>query len=158
MKRGQETNHIRKQEAGTQDTHDRGLSISHLILTSCLMNCCIISVLHLQAVTLLSSSRSHKNLLFTLSTLCYNERICLIHYSTLQKHVSTFEPLKLPQRKHKYADRVSRTGAPKYFFIVAPSNIQSQMRLKWSHFRALHRALACDQNGHICTHFLRVCE
>ncbi len=27
MKRGQETNHIRKQEAGTQDTHDRGLTI-----------------------------------------------------------------------------------------------------------------------------------
>ncbi len=26
MKRGQETNHIRKQEAGTQDTHDRGLT------------------------------------------------------------------------------------------------------------------------------------
>ncbi len=25
-KRGQETNHIRKQEAGTQDTHDRGLT------------------------------------------------------------------------------------------------------------------------------------
>ncbi len=24
----------------------------------------------------------------------------------------------LPQRKHKYADRVSCTGAPKYFFIV----------------------------------------
>ncbi len=27
MKRGQETNHIRKQEAGTQDTHDRGLTV-----------------------------------------------------------------------------------------------------------------------------------
>ncbi len=29
--------------------------------------------------------------------------------------------LKLPQHKHKYADWVSRTGAPKYFFIVARS-------------------------------------
>ncbi len=27
MKRGQETNHIRKQEAGTQDTQDRGLTL-----------------------------------------------------------------------------------------------------------------------------------
>ncbi len=26
MKRGQETNHIRKQEAGTQDTQDRALT------------------------------------------------------------------------------------------------------------------------------------
>ncbi len=28
MKRGQETNHIRKQEAGTQDTHHRGLTVT----------------------------------------------------------------------------------------------------------------------------------
>ncbi len=28
MKRGQETNHIWKQEAGTQDTHDRGLTVA----------------------------------------------------------------------------------------------------------------------------------
>ncbi len=27
MKRGQETNHIRKQEAGTQDTHETGLTV-----------------------------------------------------------------------------------------------------------------------------------
>ncbi len=62
----------------------------------------------------------------------------MIHYPMLQKHVSTLETLKLPQHKHKYADRVSRTGAPKYFFIVARSSFQSQMRLKWSHRRALY--------------------
>ncbi len=32
MKRGQETNHIWKQEAGTQDTHDRGLTLIVFIL------------------------------------------------------------------------------------------------------------------------------
>ncbi len=30
MKRGQETNHIWKQEAGTQDIHDRGLTLTYL--------------------------------------------------------------------------------------------------------------------------------
>ncbi len=39
----------------------------------------------------------------------------VIHYSMLQKHKKS---LKLPsaQTQIAYADRVSRTGAPKYFF------------------------------------------
>ncbi len=45
----------------------------------------------------------------------------MIHYSTLQKQVRTLETFKAPSAQQQYADRVSRTGAPKYFFIVARS-------------------------------------
>ncbi len=59
----------------------------------------------------------------------------MIHYLTLQKHVvSTLETFEAPSAQTQiYADRVSRTGAPKHFFIVARSSFQSQMRLKCLH-------------------------
>ncbi len=69
------------------------------------------------------------------------EYVCdaLLNATKTRKYVRvTYLPLKLPQHKHKYADWVSSTGAPKYFFIVAHSSFQSQMWLKWSHCRALH--------------------
>ncbi len=41
--------------------------------------------------------------------------------------------------KHKYPDRVSRTGAPKYFLIIvnAVLSVTIEIGLKWSHCRAL---------------------
>ncbi len=60
------------------------------------------------------------NLLFILYLhfVCYNERIRLpvIHYSIAK--ASKLETFEAPSAQHKYADRVSCTGAPKYFFIV----------------------------------------
>ncbi len=48
----------------------------------------------------------------------------VIHYSIAKASNLSYKPLKLPQRKHKYADRVSCTGAPKYFFIVDSSGVK----------------------------------
>ncbi len=41
--------------------------------------------------------------------------------------------------KHKYPDRVSRTGAPKYFLIIvnAVLSVTIEIGLKWSHCRVL---------------------
>ncbi len=60
----------------------------------------------------------------------------MIHYSTLQKHVSMLETFKAPSAQ-THICWSGRTGATKYFFIVARSSFQSQMRLIWSHCRAL---------------------
>ncbi len=85
---------------------------------------------------------------FWLTLHSMNQHMSAMQSSMLQKPVSG-NLWSSPERKHKYTDRVSRTGAPKnilirlvaqvlLFLIVACSTFQSlKIQLKWSHCRAM---------------------
>ncbi len=132
----------------------KSYNVHHFILTYCLLNCCINLISHLYIIYYNQWSSPHctTNLLFTPSTLFVITRgFVSLHYSAMNNNILSSEwiliniafdtllnaaqsskqkALKLPwaQTQISYADRVSRTGAPKYFLIVACSTFQSRCR------------------------------